>query len=77
MSMQKARKFESLDVKNRSIFEPNKEVGAIHPKPMPVILTKTADFKIRLSADSDTAGTLQRPLTDAVFNIAPRGATPD
>ncbi|SDD68243.1 Putative SOS response-associated peptidase YedK [Paracoccus isoporae] len=43
---------------------PNAEVGAIHPKAMPVILRDPEDWETWLSAPIDAARTLQRPLPD-------------
>ncbi|WP_209021323.1 SOS response-associated peptidase [Paracoccus ravus] len=43
---------------------PNARVGAIHPKAMPVILTKPSEWEAWLSAPFDLAGKLQRPLAD-------------
>lgn len=53
--------------------EPNKEVGEIHPKAMPVILTKPDEWETWLSADWATAGKLQRPLPDGALGIVARG----
>ena len=57
--------------------EPNKEVGAIHPKAMPVILTTPAEWETWLSADWATAGKLQRPLPDGTLNVVARGGKAD
>ena len=46
---------------------PNAEVGAIHPKAMPVILTKPAEWETWLSAPIEVASTLQRPLPDGAL----------
>ena len=57
--------------------EPNKEVGAIHPKAMPVILTTPAEWETWLSADWATAGKLQRPLPDLTLKVVARGGKAD
>ncbi|WP_102226882.1 SOS response-associated peptidase [Acidimangrovimonas sediminis] len=43
---------------------PNAVVKAFHPKAMPVILTKPAEWEAWLSAPFETARELQRPLDD-------------
>ena len=48
---------------------PNAEVGAIHPKAMPVILTKPAEWDTWLNAPWDVARLLQRPLPDAALRL--------
>ena len=57
--------------------EPNKEVGAIHPKAMPVILTKPEECKTWLGAEWSTVGKLQRPLPDAALKVAAMGRKSD
>ena len=57
--------------------EPNKEVGAIHPKAMPVILTKPDEWETWLSADWAKASKLQRPLPDSALTVVARGEKSD
>ena len=57
--------------------EPNAEVGAIHPKAMPVILTETQDLETWLAAPWSEASRLQRPLPDGSLRIVARGAKLD
>jgi putative SOS response-associated peptidase YedK len=57
--------------------EPNKEVGAIHPKAMPVILTTPDDIDLWMTAPAEDAVTLQRPLADDVLRIVARGEKED
>jgi putative SOS response-associated peptidase YedK len=47
--------------------EPNAEVGAIHPKAMPVILTTSDEWQTWLNAPWAEAQTLQRPLADGAL----------
>ena len=57
--------------------EPNKEVGAIHPKAMPVILTTEDERDAWLTADWPEAAKLQRPLPDGLLHIVARGEKKD
>ena len=57
--------------------EPNKEVGAIHPKAMPVILTTSDEWETWLTADWAKAGKLQRPLPDGALKIVARARKSD
>ncbi|MCG6205841.1 SOS response-associated peptidase family protein [Rhodopseudomonas sp. HC1] len=56
---------------------PNAEVGAIHPKAMPVILTTPAEVETWLSAPQEEALRLQRPLPDGALRIVARGVKKD
>lgn len=49
--------------------EPNAEVGAIHPKAMPVILTEPAEWSTWLAAPWAETKTLQRPLPDGSLMV--------
>jgi putative SOS response-associated peptidase YedK len=56
---------------------PNLEVGLIHPKAMPVILTKPEELEAWLTQPWEQAKRLQRPLPDAVLKIVARGVKED
>ena len=57
--------------------EPNKEVGAIHPKAMPVILTKPEVIETWTTAPTEDALKLQRPLPDGALQIVAKGEKKD
>jgi putative SOS response-associated peptidase YedK len=57
--------------------EPNAEVGAIHPKAMPVILTTTEEVETWMTAPPEEALKLQRPLLDGTLKIVARGVKED
>lgn len=56
---------------------PNREVGAVHPKAMPVILTQPNDWRQWLTAPAAQALALQRPLPDGALTIVLEGARED
>jgi putative SOS response-associated peptidase YedK len=56
---------------------PNREVGAIHPKAMPVILTTPEEINTWMNAPAEEALALQRPLPDASLLIVARGEKQD
>lgn len=57
--------------------EPNAEVGAIHPKAMPVILTEEHERETWMTAPWEEAKALQRPLPDGALTIVARGEKRD
>ena len=57
--------------------DPNREVGAIHPKAMPVILTTPEEIDFWMNAPAEEALALQRPLPDASLLIVARGEKQD
>jgi putative SOS response-associated peptidase YedK len=57
--------------------ESNKEIGAIHPKAMPVILTTRDEIDIWMTAPLGEALKLQRPLPDDALMIVARGEKKD
>lgn len=57
--------------------EPNAEVGAVHPKAMPVILTTPDEVETWMTATPTEALKLQRPLSDRSLKIVARGVKED
>jgi hypothetical protein len=57
--------------------EPNKEVGVIHPKAMPVILTTRPEIELWMTAPAENALKLQQPLADGALRVGARGAKED
>ncbi|WP_297490380.1 SOS response-associated peptidase [Acidocella sp.] len=77
-SVRKVKEGETInDVFGFLTTEPNQEVGAIHPKAMPVILTTREEIDLWMTAPTTEALQLQRPLPDNTLVIAMRGAKQD
>ncbi|WP_210490856.1 SOS response-associated peptidase [Microvirga antarctica] len=57
--------------------EPNAEVGAIHPKAMPAVLTTQDAFETWLTGPVEDALRLQRPLHDGALAVVARGSRED
>ncbi|MCA3572758.1 MAG: SOS response-associated peptidase [Aestuariivirga sp.] len=55
----------------------NAEVGAIHPKAMPVILTSGDEIETWMTAPAQEALHLQRPLPDGSLTVVARGEKQD
>ena len=55
----------------------NEEVGAIHPKAMPVNLTTKVEIEQWMTAQSEDAIKLQRPLPDGALKIVATGERKD
>ena len=57
--------------------DPNREVGEVHPKAMPVILTTPEEWKTWMTAPAPEAIRLQRPLPDGALRIVAEGTRED
>jgi putative SOS response-associated peptidase YedK len=55
----------------------NTEVGAIHPKAMPVILTTADEVETWMTAPPEEILRLQRPLPDGTLRVVARGVKED
>jgi putative SOS response-associated peptidase YedK len=55
----------------------NAEVGAIHPKAMPVILRTPEEMEVWLAAPAQEVATLQKPLPDGALTVVARGDRQD
>jgi len=55
----------------------NSEVGAIHPKAMPVILTSQDEIEVWMTASPAEALKLQRPLPDGALKFVAKGLRED
>jgi putative SOS response-associated peptidase YedK len=67
----------TLDVFGFLTTDANKEVGAVHPKAMPVILTREEDLETWMAAPWPEAAKLQRPLPDGALRVVTRGERKD
>lgn len=56
---------------------PNREVAPVHPKAMPVILTKPEEWRLWLTAPVRDALKLQQPLPDGMLQIVSEGGRQD
>ncbi|HWW10971.1 MAG TPA: SOS response-associated peptidase family protein [Brevundimonas sp.] len=61
--------WETIDLFGFLTTEPNAEVGAVHPKAMPVVLRTPEEWRTWLDAEWDEAKALQRPLPDGALQV--------
>ena len=67
----------TVDIFGFLTTEPNKEVGAIHPKAMPVILRRPEEFDLWMRASPVEAMKVQRPVPDGALKIVAWGSRKD
>jgi len=73
-SVRKAKTgMETVDLFAFLTCQPNAEVGGVHERAMPVILTAAPEVERWLSAPANDALRLQRPLPDGTLKIVARG----
>lgn len=68
---------EMIDLYAFLTTDPNAEVGPIHPKAMPVILTTPEECEAWMTAPWEQARVLQRPLADGMLEVVARGVKKD
>ncbi|KPF73211.1 hypothetical protein IP69_00060 [Bosea sp. AAP35] len=68
---------ETTDLFGFLTTEPNREVGKVHPKAMPVILTEPDELETWLTAPWEQARVLQRALPDGALVEVTRGVKQD
>ena len=77
-SVRKVREGETTnDIFAFLTINPNADVGAIHPKAMPVILRTAEERDSWMTAPAPEALKLQRPLPDGALHIVAQGAKED
>jgi putative SOS response-associated peptidase YedK len=67
----------TIDIFAFLTINPNAEVGAIHPKAMPVILRTPDEVDTWMTTPTAEALKLQRPLPDGTLRIVAHGTKTD
>jgi putative SOS response-associated peptidase YedK len=68
---------ETIDLFAFLTTDPNKEVGAVHPKAMPVVLTEPDEMERWMTAPWSEVSNIQRPLPDGALRVVATGAKKD